>query len=191
MQTDSIELGFLSIFALITFFIFLITEKYSYKFGHGLLLDKDFNKPQAFHSEAISRSGGIACFASLILFIYFYYILYAQILYEYIFIGSSFFIIGYLGDVKINISPNIRLALMIIFLVFLINFLSIQIYNLDLIFLKLWIENQIFSNLFLLLCFLFIINGANLVDGFNGLLAINLIIINSVLLFLNLTNNHL
>ena len=43
MQTDSIELGFLSIFALITFFIFLITEKYSYKFGHGLLLDKVTN----------------------------------------------------------------------------------------------------------------------------------------------------
>jgi UDP-GlcNAc:undecaprenyl-phosphate/decaprenyl-phosphate GlcNAc-1-phosphate transferase len=191
MQTDSIELGFLSIFALVTFFIFLITEKYSYKLSHGILLDKDFNKPQAFHNEAVSRGGGLASFISLILFIYFYYILYAQILYEYAFIGLSFFVIGYLSDIKINISPNTRLTLMIIFLVFFINFLSIQIYNLDLIFLKLWIENNIFSNIFLLLCFLFVINGANLIDGFNGLLAINLIIINSVLLFLNLTNNHL
>ena len=31
----------------------------------------------------------------------------------------------------------------------------------------------------------------NLVDGFNGLLAINLIIINSILLFINLKNNQL
>ena len=29
------------------------------------------------------------------------------------------------------------------------------------------------------MCFLFIINGSNLIDGFNGLLTINLIIINS------------
>ena len=191
MQTDSIELGFLSIFALITFFIFLITEKYSYKFGSGLLLDNDFAKPQAFHKEAISRSGGLASLISLFLFIYFYYILYAEILYEYIFIGLSLFIIGYLGDIKINISPNRRLILMIICLGIFINLLSIQINNLDLIFLKFWLENKIFSNIFLLLCFLFIINGANLIDGFNGLLTINLIIINSVLLFLNLTNNHL
>ena len=59
MQTDSVELGFLSIFALITFFIFLITEKYSYKFNNGLLLDEDFNKPQAFHDEAVSRMEGL------------------------------------------------------------------------------------------------------------------------------------
>ena len=39
--------------------------------------------------------------------------------------------------------------------------------------------------------FLFIINGANLIDGFNGLLAINLIIINSFLLYINLKNNNL
>ena len=31
MQTDSVELSFLSIFAFITFFIFLIISKYSYK----------------------------------------------------------------------------------------------------------------------------------------------------------------
>ena len=60
MQTESVELGFLSIFALITFFIFLIINNYSYKYKNGVLLDQDFSKPQAFHNEAISRSGGIA-----------------------------------------------------------------------------------------------------------------------------------
>ena len=68
MQTDSIELSFLSIFAFITFFIFLIISKYSNKLNNGILLDKDFSKPQAFHNEAISRIGGIASLISLFVF---------------------------------------------------------------------------------------------------------------------------
>ena len=74
MQSNSIELGFLSIFSLITFFIFLVISKYSYKINNDALLDKDFKKPQAFHSEAISRSGGIASIISLIVF--FFYLLF-------------------------------------------------------------------------------------------------------------------
>ena len=191
MEPDSIELGFLSVFALITFFIFLIIEKNLKKINNGILLDEDFIKPQAFHVEPISRSGGIGCFATLMIFIGIYYLLYDYILYEYIFISLCLFLVGYLDDIKLKPSPNLRLALMIIFLLFLIHFLSIRIDNLDLIFLKFWLENKVFSNIFILICFLFIINGANLIDGFNGLLSINLIIINSVLLFLNLSNNHL
>ena len=77
MQSNSIELGFLSIFSLITFFIFLLISKYSHKINNSILLDKDFQKPQAFHSEAISRSGGIASMISLVLFFYIYYLLFS------------------------------------------------------------------------------------------------------------------
>ena len=80
--------------------------------------------------------------------------------------------------------------MMIIFLIIFIIFLPIEIKYIDLVFLNSWLDNKIFSTIFILLCFLFIINGANLIDGFNGLLAINLIIINSVLLFINLNNNQ-
>ena len=41
------------------------------------------------------------------------------------------------------------------------------------------------------MCFLFIINGSNLIDGFNGLLAINLIMINLVLTYINLERANL
>ena len=41
------------------------------------------------------------------------------------------------------------------------------------------------------LCFLFVINGANLIDGFNGLLTINLIIINIILAYINIENGNL
>ena len=47
------------------------------------------------------------------------------------------------------------------------------------------------SSMFVLLCFLFVINGANLIDGFNGLLAINLIIINIILAYINMNNENL
>ena len=189
MQTDSVELGFLSIFALITFFIFLITSKYSHKLNDGILLDKDFLKPQAFHNEAISRSGGIAALLSLFIFLSIYYLLFSEILYQYIFVCTSLFLVGYLDDIKKRVSSNIRLILMIIFLIIFINLLSIEIKNIDLIFLSSWLDNKFFSTIFVLLCFLFIVNGANLIDGFNGLLAINSLIINSVLLYINLNNN--
>ena len=50
--------------------------------------------------------------------------------------------------------------------------------------------NHLFSSIFVLLCFLFIINGANLIDGFNGLLTINLIIINIILTYININNQN-
>jgi UDP-GlcNAc:undecaprenyl-phosphate GlcNAc-1-phosphate transferase len=190
MEANSIELSFLSIFSLLTFFIFLIVKKFSYKLHNGILLDQDFLKPQAFHKKAVTRSGGLACIVSLTLFFLIYYLLFSKIIYEYVFVCSSLFFIGYLDDIKTKISPTIRLLLMIIFLSIFINLLPIEIFNIDLIFLKPLLKNKFFSTLFILLCFLFITNGANLIDGFNGLLIINVIIINSILLLINLDNNH-
>ena len=69
MGTESIETSFLSIFALISFFIFLLVSKYSYKIYNGALLDKDFTKPQAFHEIPVTRSGGIGAILSLSIFV--------------------------------------------------------------------------------------------------------------------------
>ena len=52
-------------------------------------------------------------------------------------------------------------------------------------------SNHLFSSIFVLLCFLFVINGSNLIDGFNGLLAINLIIINLILVYINMNSQNL
>ena len=79
---------------------------------------------------------------------------------------------------------------MIIFLFALIYFIPIKILNIDIPLYKYFLNNEIFSSFFVLLCFLFIINGANLIDGFNGLLSINLIIINSILIYINLNNDN-
>ncbi len=191
MGAESIEASFLSIFALISFFIFLLVSKYSHKIMRGALLDKDFLKPQAFHDIPVTRSGGIATIISLSIFFVIYYLLYSKILYDYIFICYSMFLVGFLDDLKINIKPLKRLIIMVILLFLFIYILPIKILNIDIPFLVPLMSSKVFSSFFVLICFLFIINGANLIDGFNGLLAINLIIINVILAYINMNNNNL
>ena len=188
MQSESLESSFLSVFALITFFIFLIINKYSHKIKNGILFDQDFLKPQAFHQYPVSRGGGMAGVISFNIFLVFYYLIYSKILFEYFFICNLMFLLGFFDDLKIKISPSRRLILMIIFLFLFIRFVPIEILNVDIPFLTTLLNNNTFSSLFVLLCFLFVINGANLIDGFNGLLAINLIIINSILAYINLAD---
>ena len=190
MGTESIEASFLSIFALVSFFIFLFTSKYSHKIKDGALLDKDFLKPQAFHDIPVTRSGGIATIISLIVFFYIYYLLFAEVLYDYILISCSVFTIGFLDDLRINIKPMSRLIIMILLLFIIIYILPIKILNIDIPFLTSLMSSHIFSSIFVVLCFLFVINGANLIDGFNGLLTINLIIINVILTYININNDN-
>tara|TARA_Y100001958_G_C21156583_1_gene491476 strand:- start:12 stop:1073 length:1062 start_codon:yes stop_codon:yes gene_type:complete len=191
MGTESIESSFLSIFALISFFIFLLISKFSSIIKSGVLLDIDFEKPQAFHEQAVTRSGGIAAIISISIFFGIYYLLYSKILYDYIFISYSMFLIGFIDDLKINIKPFKRLLIMTIMLFTFIYFFPIKILNIDISFLEFINNNNFFSSIFTLLCFLFIINGANLIDGFNGLLSFNLIIINVILAYINLENDNL
>ena len=68
MLDNKIDINFLTLFSLITFFVFLLITKYGKKIRNGILLDTDYNKPQAFHIEATTRCGGLAVFISLIIF---------------------------------------------------------------------------------------------------------------------------
>ena len=68
MLDNKIDINFLTLFSLITFFVFLLITKYGKKIRNGILLDTDYNKPQAFHIEATTRCGGLAAFISLIIF---------------------------------------------------------------------------------------------------------------------------
>ena len=191
MGTESIEASFLSIFALISFFIFLLISKFSHKIKNGILLDSDLYKPQAFHEIPVTRSGGIAALISLSFFLIIYYLLYSKILYDYLFLGYTMFLVGFLDDLKINIKPLKRLFLMVFFVLILIYFLPIKISNIDVPFLKFLLNNHLLSSVFVLICFLFVINGANLIDGFNGLLTIHLLIINIILTYININNGNL
>ena len=106
MGSESIEASFLSIFALISFFIFLIISKYSLKLIREHYLTMILLNLKHFIKYPVTRSGGIAVYNLLIIFFYFYYLLYKKILYDYILISYSMFLIGFLDDLKINIKPK-------------------------------------------------------------------------------------
>ena len=169
---------------------FLLTLK---KSKIDFLLDNQFNKPQAFHRESTYRTGGILIY--LLFFLSFLFLFFNKniVLIEYITFCTLFFLLGLVDDLKINVRPKFRLLMMIILLVFLTIYNNFYIENTGLEFLNYLLKIDIFSLFFVCLCILFIINGSNLIDGYNGLLGIHSLIIFIILFTINLNNesNHL
>ena len=188
MLFDDLSNSFISLIGFSSFLIFLITSKLFNKEKLDFLLDRDFNKLQAFHENLISRSGGIASVISLSFFFISFSKLFNFTTFNYLYFAISFFMLGFLDDSKVNIKPIVRLLLMIAILFFGIYIFDVKIIKTGFNFLNTWLENDIFSYLFIILCFLFITNGSNLIDGFNGLLIIHLIIINLILVLISSNN---
>ena len=120
-----------------------------------------------------------------------YLLLSKQIIYyDYLSFCTLFFILGLSDDLKLSVPPKFRLILMIIFLITLIITNKFYIESTGIEFLNRFLEIDIFALFFVCLCFLFIINGANLIDGFNGLLGFHSLIILIVLFIINLVSNN-
>ena len=175
-------------FLLVCFVFFL--SKYSLyvinKKEFNLLDDDQFNKPQAFHINSTSRLGGVIIFLSLIIvFLYIFFKKEEYLLVEYISFCSLFFLLGFIDDLKIDIAPKFRLFIMIVFLLFLLIFHEFKVERISLEYLDHLMKIDIFALFFVSLCFLFIINGSNLIDGFNGLLGIHSLLILGILSFIN------
>ena len=182
------------IFTILLVFLIYFFNKYLlsffYKSKYKLLLDSDYKKPQAFHKDSTYRIGGTSIFLTLLL-AFLFIALSKNIFYmEYISFGILFFILGLLDDIKINILPKFRLGAMILVLLLLVIYNDLYIERTGLEFLNYLLKTDIFALFFICLCFLFIINGANLIDGFNGLLSIHTLIIFSVLFIINLINGN-
>ena len=175
------------LFILVSFGIFfykyflLVLNKYNPK----LLIDDELKKPQAFHEFPIPISGGIGIFFSFLILCLYLFLSKQIIYYEYISFCTLFFILGLLDDLKLNIRPKFRLILMIAFLIALVISNKFYVENTGIGFLNRFLEIDIFALFFVSLCFLFIINGSNLIDGYNGLLSIHALIILINLFFVN------
>ena len=162
-------------------FFLLIQNKYNSK----LFLDDELGKPQAFHESPTSVIGGICIFFSFLI-VYFHFLLFKNIIFfEYLSFCTVFFILGLSDDLKLNIRPKFRLFIMIVSLITLVIFNKFYIENTGIAFLNRFLEIDIFALFFVCLCFLFIINGSNLIDGYNGLLGIHTFIILVNLFFIN------
>jgi len=179
--------NFILFFVLISFGLFfykyflLILNKYNLK----ILIDDELKKPQAFHHSPVSTAGGLGVYLSFLILCLYVFLSKQIIYYEYLSFCSLFFILGFLDDLKLNIRPKFRLILMIGFLIVLIISNGLFVENTGIAFLNRFLEIDIFALFFVCLCFLFTINGSNLVDGYNGLLGIHTFIILTNLFFVN------
>ena len=176
MDLNNLILTFVLVIFGSFFYLYMMPKinKYYPKF----LIDDQFKKPQAFHENSTSITGGICIFLSFLIvslnLVFFKNLFYL----EYITFCILFFLLGLVDDLKINLRPKVRLAIMIVMLIFLIKYNNLYIEYTGISFLNNWLENSvIFSLFFVCLCFLFIINGANLIDGYNGLLGFHSLII--------------
>ena len=161
------------------------------KYNPSLLIDDQLKKPQAFHTSPTSVIGGMGIFFSLLI-IYFYFLLFKNVsFFEPLSFCTLFFLLGFIDDLKINVNPKIRLALMIVFLILLVKYNNFYLEKTGIEVLNNLLENSaIFSLIFISLCFLFIINGANLIDGYNGLLGFHSLIIIINLFLINYANGN-
>lgn len=179
MALGSIFFFFLSSYI----FLFLCTRKNFFK-NNEIYLDKDFFKPQAFHKVPTPRIGGFVIFIFSILYLLFYFDE-QNFSNSIILLGSVYFLIGFLDDFKFKIKPEIRLLIMFLFSFCIIYLLEININYTQIIFLDNLINiNKITLTLFVCFCLLFVANGSNFIDGFNGLLSIQYLIILSFLYLL-------
>jgi UDP-GlcNAc:undecaprenyl-phosphate GlcNAc-1-phosphate transferase len=156
-----------------------------YKFFFKDIVDNEFSKLQAFHKYPAIRSGGITIIVFLFLFFLFnenrnnYF-------YSIISLSVFFFIIGFLEDIKVHTKPEIRLFYLLSVSFLIIFYFDIKILNTQVAFINdIIFSNRFFSTIFVCLCLLFVTNGCNFIDGFNGLLILHTIIILAILYFVN------
>ena len=179
-------------FILISFSLFFYKYFVSFinKYNSKLLVDEQFKKPQAFHELPISTSGGTGIFFSFLILNLYLFLSKEIIYYEYLSFCSLFFILGLLDDLKLDLRPKFRLIVMIVLLIILIISNNFYVENTGIKFLNGFLKIDIFALFFVCLCFLFIINGSNLIDGYNGLLSIHTLIILINLFFVNYFNGN-
>jgi len=180
MELDKIIL----IFFLSVIFNYILIKNYNFFFLKKIA-DTEFKKPQAFHKFPAIRTGGLTILFFLIIFAVFNE---DKNNYFFCMIILSFFlfIIGFLEDLKVHIKPETRLFFLLLLSFSIIYYFNIRVLNTQVQFLNNIIYyNKFFSVIFVCLCLLFIVNGCNFIDGFNGLLILHAIIILGALYFVN------
>ncbi len=188
MDLNNLILFFILIsFGLFFYKYFLVFIK---KYKLKLLIDDQLKKPQAFHVSPTSTSGGLGIFFLFLIFSFYLFFAKQIIYYDYLTFCTLFFILGFSDDLKVNIKPKFRLISMVLLLIILVLFNKFYIENTGISFLNRFLEIDIFALFFTCICFLFVINGSNLIDGYNGLLSIHTLIILANLLFINYFNGN-
>jgi len=189
----------LFILVIVSILTLIVLKKYILKFNLKFFMDRDFKKPQAFHKKEAFNIGGLL----ILIFFFFSLIIFKpayllksidpilatkvfNIIQDLVIALAFIFVFSVLEDIKIKIKPHLRLLIFFFLVMGIVFFLNLKVYSIQFyLFDVLLKKNYIISLIFTTLCILFIINGSNFIDGFNGLLAIHSIIIISVLAIIN------
>lgn len=83
----------------------------------------------------------------------------------------SFFIIGFLSDIRILNNPKVRFWLQTIIILIFINIIDLKITESRNYFFNYLLINNYFNNLFVVFCLMVLVNGSNFIDGLNTLLS--------------------
>ncbi len=145
---------------LLSISLIYIQSKYSF------LTDKPENQQHKLsQNKNVPLSGGLFFFASLLI---------SSLLTKYhqqnLMINMFLFlflILGIYSDLKINFSPKLRFFLQAILVILTIIIIDLRIDKTNVVFLDLYINNDIFNLIFTTICILVLINGSNFCDGIN------------------------
>jgi len=145
---------------------------------YKLLPNYSGNNHQKFTNEInIPLSGGI--------YLFFIFIFLFNQKTDFIFFCFLILTVGILSDKNFIISPKLRFFLQFVIVTGFVIFLDLLITNIRIIFLDQLLSFQIISIIFSIFCILIIVNGANFIDGLNGLLLGYFLIVLFILFKLN------
>jgi UDP-N-acetylmuramyl pentapeptide phosphotransferase/UDP-N-acetylglucosamine-1-phosphate transferase len=95
------------------------------------------------------------------------------------------FSIGFLADLKILLSPYKRLFYQLLIISYFVTSQNFIILETRIFFIDKFLEYKIFNYIFVIFCFLVLINGSNFIDGLNGLLLGYYFLVLLFLIFMN------
>ena len=177
---------FFLIYIVIFYLSYFLIQKL--KFINDLLMDKELDKIQGFHHKATIRSGGIAIFITWIVYLLFNET--EQIELDFlIFFSVANFILGLFADTKFINSPLKRFFFSVLLNLTIILYFNFYINEFSFLFFDFLNSYFVFKVLLVFLAIFFVTNGSNLIDGFNGLLSIHILIIITALLYICINNN--
>ena len=126
--------------------------------------------PQTLHKQSVSRFGGIAIFLSLLIASNISDESEYEFLRNLLLCTSPVFLVGFIDDMKISIPPFVRLMLIIPSSLLCYYFLGTKAESLEIPFIDLLFQYEIFVIIFICIALSGMINAFNMLDGINGLL---------------------
>ncbi len=167
-------MNFVLFFSVLFLFTYFITSLCSKK---NFLLSFTGDKHQKFTSNLkIPLTGGVVLFLTF---------MFLEIDINTKILCLLFFLLGFISDLKILSSANIRFLIQIMLIIFCILLLGLEIKNTRIQILDTLLERNIFNIFFASFCIIIIVNGTNFLDGVNLNVIVYYLLINIVLLYLS------